>query len=474
MPHIVVARCEESLDWTLNLPSAWRVTVYNAGAPLDSQAFAHELQEVRCPGITEPAALMAEAVLRQLQAAPAPNSNSAASGTTVFCSGEPLLQAPNLIELLAQHERFAAVQPLSAGTGLAAALASDDRRDWIDDLAVRAERYSLITLAPLACVGDAVLRAGRTYRRKHALPEGANLLAHFLSLAGLERLATQARHADLGLYASGPVFAVSAGALRSARAELLPHIDALRLLARADHNYPEIFLHAWLHLFGLPFISLAGLALPSVATRRAAAPAMSRVVASIDAVLAQARPARVVTPVMLADLPVLRTALPRLTTSPLSPRRIAESSTDVAQWRERAQHAAANGDLHGAWQWLEQALAEMPRDVDLLADATALAYRQGDTDRALHCARRALAVDPQHLDCQFTLGMCLAASGAAEEALEVLAQLADHPQARDWSIEGLGGSGTVADLVQDLQGQELRAAPAPGDAASTTRRHVAA
>lgn len=437
MPHLVIARCEESLDWLRDLPAAWRVTVFNAGALLDPEEVGRPLEvHPSVPGLS-PAAMRADAVLRTLlvsATAPSPG------GVTVFAPADPFAFAPDFLDLLDQHQHFAAVQPLSVGTGWHAALAQTDPRDWVGDLAVRAERYALASLVPLAGADDSALRAGRTYRRKHGLPEGSALMAHFLRLAGLNGLAACAGTADVGLYAHGAMFAVGAQALGTAAATVAPQLDTLRTLVRADQNYPELLERCWLHLFGLPFVSLGGLARPVSIPQGASAPAMSRVVASIDAVLAQAAPAG-------PRPPAARVGTATPAPADLQQRRPAPAAAvapDPQLLRERVQHAARQGNLGAAWTLLEQGLARWPKSVDLLADATMMAYQQGDTPRALQCARRVLAVDPQHLDGLFTLGMCLAATGATEEAMDVLAHLGEHPRAGDWQQEH-------PDLAQALQ-----------------------
>lgn len=403
MLHLVVARQQEPLGWLHDLPAKTAVTVYNAGAALEAEGLPTQVTVHAVAAGTPPIAVF----LRHLQQAAAP----AADETLVFTPGDPLRHAPAFFDLLSRHADFAALQVLSCredATATAAPL-------------VRGEPYALATLAPLAHQQESALRAGKAYRRKHGLPDGTPLLAHFLALVGLADLAAQAAGADIGLRAHGAMVAVRGDTLAHARRTLAPHLDTLALLLRADRNYPEVAERAWLHLLGQPFVTLEALAVPGLPAASAApAPvaSMARVVASIDAVLAQSAPRTAAPPVSSAAAPLPLVAPP--------------AAHEVDLLRQRAQAAFLRGEASTAWELLQRALEQAPRDIGLLADATQMAYAQQDTERALHCARRALAVDPGHVDCLFTLGMCLAATGEAEEALAIFERLNHGELAAQW------------------------------------------
>jgi tetratricopeptide (TPR) repeat protein len=434
MPHLVVARQQESLDWIRELPRNCSLTVFNAGDAIDTGAFDHNI-EVHTVAPGTPAIASHLAFLRL-------GTRALRDEVIVFTPGDPLALAPAFFELLTESERFGEVQVLSLRSLEAQCppqhLLNTDRRDWVDSLPVRAERFSLNSLAPLAYPHESALRAGKAYRRKHRLAEGSALMAHFFELAGLEHLAREARQADLGAYAHGAMVAVRQARLAKTVISVGPHIERLQVLLQADQNYPEVLERAWLHLLGLPFIRLEALALPSLHHQPAAAPAIARVVASIDALLAQSQP---------RPIPTLHPA------SAVAPhpsherlRHAAEPGIDIRSLRGQAQAAQQRGDFNQAWDVLQQALGQAPRDIDLLADATRLAYAQQDTERALHCARRALVIDPNHLECLYTLGMCLAATGQAEEALGVLERLHQQPSSEGWSSSYPDLASTRADL----------------------------
>lgn len=408
MLHLIVARQRSALEWLDALPSEAVVTVYNGGEPIETSAFSRPVHvhpvpaELSCVGV----------FLHHLQR----TQVSASDDITVFTPEEPLRHAPAFFELLEEHAQFGALQVLSSSPNAEAAA---------DGPPVRGEHFSLNTLAPIAHQQDEALRVGKAYRRKHALPDTAALLAHFFGLIGLPGLADQARGADIGVRAHGAMVAVRGDHLAQTLSQLQPCLETLRLLLRADRNYPQVIEHAWLHLLGQPFVTLAPLTLPqpAAAVHRAATPSMARVVASIDAVLAQSGPRGSRGAAPLAAAPVA--TAPPAAAVPTAPE-------GIAVLRQRAQAAFLRGESSTAWELLLRALDLAPRDIGLLADATQMAYAQQDTERALHCARRALAVEPDHVDCLFTLGMCLAATGQAEEALGIFERLNHGELAAQW------------------------------------------
>lgn len=393
MLHLVVARQHHSMEWIDDLPEDAMVTVYNGGELLDAGAFEHPVTIRPLPAQMPPIAVFLHHLQHGLP--------GRAGETLVFTTDDPLCHAPAFHELLSRHADFEPLQVLSCREARGGADATTP--------AVQAEHFSLATLAPLSRQRDADLRAGKAYRRKHGLSDDTSLLPHFLHLAGLHELADQARTADLGLRAHGGMVAVRAERLAQVMSQLGPHLPTLALLLRADRNYPEVLECAWLHLLGLPFVRLELLRTPAAIPVKTQAPSsMARVVASIDAVLAQSAP------------------------RPAPQRPTVPADDDLAVLRQRAQAAFLRGDASTAWELLLRALDQAPRDIGLLADATQMAYAQQDTDRALHCARRALAVDPDHVECLFTLGMCLAATGQAEEALSVFERLNQGELAAQW------------------------------------------
>lgn len=440
MPHLVVARQQESLDWIHALPDHCSLTVYNAGEAIDASVFPQQIDVRAVPASTPAMACFLRYLQHGLQAS--------SQEVIVFTPGDPLAHSPAFFDLLAQSDRFADLQVLSAQGCDAhwppAAVRHADRRDWIDDAPVRAERFSLGSLAPLAYQHDAALRAGKVYRRKHRLADGVPVLAHFFDLAGLPALAQEARQADLGVYAHGGMVAVRRARLQQQLALLRPQLDRLNLLMQADHNYPEVMERAWLHLLGLPFVALEAMAAPAARIRQEDHSGMARVVASIDAVLAASRPIAA-----LKSDAVLSITMPQPTANLAATTAAAPVSTSLL--RERAHAAFQRGEANLAWEHLQHALHQSPRDIGLLADATQMAYAQQDTERAMHCARRALAVDPDHVECLFTLAICLAASGQGDEALSLFERLNQPPLAAQWQALHPELGGDVQTALRDLE-----------------------
>jgi len=194
------------------------------------------------------------------------------------------------------------------------------------------------------------------------------------------------------------VWAVRQHVLARMAAELHPHFDTLEKALHADPHARALMERCWLHLAGLPFITLAALPRPTPAVTPLAQ-SMARVVASIDAVLTQAEPLK-------------RRVAPRPVVSP--------AKDAVTALRHQARHALIQGLSDHADQLLSDALTHDPRDGRTLADAAALALKRGDLQTAIPYARRALLCNPSLADGLYTLAMGLAQAGAKDEAIRLL------------------------------------------------------
>jgi hypothetical protein len=286
MITLVIARTDEALDWLHGLPAHCEVKVCNAGPGLRS---ADLLPGTEILGVRADAGCAGSHIeyLQQLQhrLATAEQHHLDPNGWTVFTPGDGLAHAPALMELLAQPQNWGDVQAL----GLRAttrAPARDDRREWVGGQPVRVERFCLHTLAPVGHIDREAELLADQYRHRHALPAGHNLLAHFLDLAGRHDLATSATLADLGLCAAGGVFAVRNDRLLALLQDANGTLDRLELLLRSDLTHRLMLERCWLHLFGLPFVAFDPLPRPAP-VQAPASPALARVVASIDALLAR-------------------------------------------------------------------------------------------------------------------------------------------------------------------------------------------
>lgn len=392
MLTIVIARHTEDVGWIDDLPEHCTVHLYNRGAPLPADSFRRDVHLTQLQGPGD----RSGAYLHHLMHDASPIN----SGFTVFTSGDPFAHAPAWFELLLQPQRWSDVQPLSVLADEKRGLPprqviENDCRDWIGSAAIRAERFSLGSLSPMGYFDARALSIAESYRRKQNLSDGTNLLSHFLDLCGLDRLAAQARDADVGVFAHGAVFAVRNTRVAEFLAEMRPHLGQLEALSKAGPVYQHLFERAWLHLFGLPFMRFESFPRPEAKPAQQASP-WTRVAALIDAVLTKAVPA-----LLHGESPAAPAASP------------------ADQLRDQARQAVIDGHPDEAQQLLARALALEPRNLALLTEVAELAFQYGDFDGAVINARRALKIEPNQATCQFTLAMALAARGENHEALSV-------------------------------------------------------
>lgn len=290
MIDLVLAHRDEALDWLAELPAHCRVQLcQSAGAVEDphwpTPTWVHVWR-------TDTGAAGSHLQYLQTLAARIARGESPdldPAGWTVFAPADALRQAPALRAQLASPALWAEVQPLGRRAGSAGA-------------APRQAHFCPVTLAPLGHVDADAVQLAESYRRRHALASGENLLAHFLDLAGLHGLAGQAASADLGIAAPEGVFAVRNDrvlALLHAAPDALARLDAL---LRSEALYRPMLERCWLHLFALPFVQLQPLPHPAQVPAELpieVPPAMARVVASIDALLARSAP-----PAVRRDRPI--------------------------------------------------------------------------------------------------------------------------------------------------------------------------
>lgn len=418
MINVVIARHAQDVSWINDLPEHCTVHLYNCGEPVALETGRRQVRQTSLRNVGDDS----RAFLHHLMH----DADPSQAEYTVFTPADPFAHAPAWFELLLQPQRWADVQALSV---LAddrrcvppRALIERDRRDWIGGAAIRAERYCLRTLAPMGFFDEQAYRLAEAYRRKQSLPEGTNLIAHFLAMCGLERLVSEAQLSDVGTFAYGPVFAVRSHRLAAFLDEARPHLGKLDVLSRTAPLYQHLFERTWLHLFGLPFVRFDAVSRPAADLPPATQPKQMRV--TIDAVLAQASPP----PTTLPPAKPATTATPRRETVQTA---APASSVDVL--RHQAREAIAAGQPARAQQLLSLALQKEPRNLDLLTEVAELSFQFSDFHGAILNARRALLIQPEHTGCQFTLAMALAASGENREALEMFDALMRGAAAREY------------------------------------------
>lgn len=401
MPTLFIARSHSSLAWLRDMPAGWHVVIHDAAGDLDADALPIDatVLTTRVPGG------LPAAYLHFLTH----GSVSDALDVTVFCPDTPLPHSPDFFELLDAPHLWGDVQPLSSIGAIERHVPPPhvlmhDKRDQIADLAVRAERFSLNTLLPVAYFDSHLHRAVEHYRQRQDLAEGSNLLAHFLASCGLDAMAQQARKADIGLRAQGQVFGVRNKLITQLRRHHAHELARMAALVQAEQGLDLMFEHAWLHLLGESFIRFDSNERPDERTEPVDR-AMARVVASIDAVLSQA-----------VGAPTARTAAPN-----------EALRHSVESLREQARVAAAAGRPDEAQRLLQQALLRQPGHVGVLTDGAGLAWQNGDLDLALKFGREGLMRDPEASVCAYVLGMALARRGEHAEARERLREVIEFP-----------------------------------------------
>jgi hypothetical protein len=387
MLNIVVARRGEEVRWVDDLPDHCTVTVYtddaSQGVPLD---VTRHIELVRLPGQHSVGELYLAHLKRPARGTP--------EGFTVFCPGDPLAVCPAFFALLDCAALWGEVQPLSQTPAPHGGETASPSRDWTAELPVSPVRFDLRSWAPLGTFDKVMYRAQQRYRQTHQLLDHHHPGAHFFAACQLDTMAQAVSEHDLGVRDSGLLFAVRRSritAWQAAHGQALPRIGAW---LRQDPVHGRIWDQFWLHLFGLPFVRLDALATPASRPfeEEDDAPedfSLSRALATIDDTLAR-----------LAPPPLTRA----------SDRR--PSALQVARAIAAAQARHAPKPSPRASQELTD-----------LAERAAQAFRLGDLQYAVACARLALKIEADHTASRFTLAMALAAQGSREEALEQFEQL---------------------------------------------------
>lgn len=399
MLTFVVARYREDVSWLNDLPRDAKIYLYNKGPELDAGLFSRDVEVIRLPNAGRESGTYMHHMMH--------NFRADEGEFTVFTQADPFEHAPHLLDLVRVWQRWEDVQPLSL-MWLAdkkippARLLERETADWIDDLAVRREFFSLTTWAPVGFFDEGAWGIGNMYRQKHQLPNGTNIMAHFLDFCGLKAMAAQAEAAEVGSFSYGAIFAVRNSRVQGFLDQARPHLEKIELLTRADLNYGYIFERCWLHFFGEPFTHLAR---PSQQAPAAAEPA----------------------PVGTAS-----------------------------ELRTRAFQLMGQGQDNEAQALLQRALLLSPSDAELLSDMAAMALRRGDYAAGCTYARRALSAAPDNDAALFTLGICQGAQGERTQAVRSLTQLTGGTRGQRFG----GEHAELFQLAQQNLASLLQSAPA--------------
>lgn len=424
MLNIVIARYKEDVAWINTLPENVRVYLYNKGPDIPEGTLRPGVRIERLPNTGRESGTYIHHLRH--------NFKASEGEFTVFTQADPFEHAPAFLHLLRCPELWRDIQPMSLQwieekKIPPTKLLADDQRDWIGDLPIRTEHFSLHTWAPLSFFDEGAWGIGQTYRQKHMLPSGTNIIEHFFELCGLDWLAERARGTDVGLFSYGAIFAVRNRLIADFVERARPHLEKIDLLTRADLNYGYIFERCWMHLFGEPFVRFD--AIRSGAVERAMAS------------------------------PAVAASLPRVLPPEAAPQQaVATSSADTSSTqvsidmlRTQAYQALGRGDSAQAVALLNRALLADPMNVEVLSDLAALAFQSGEGTQAIPFARRALLVDPNHGASRFTLGMCLSGTGQVAEALALFTQLLGGESGRVFKAENPDLAGVAEAELARLQ-----------------------
>jgi hypothetical protein len=405
MLNVVVARYKEDIGWIDRLPVNCKVYLYNKGPDLLPGTLRRNVTLVRAPNVGRESGTYLHHLMERFRAGD--------GDFTVFTQGGPFEHSPALLDLMQVPHLWRDIQPLSvqwlANKNIPPPLIVErDQRDWIGNLPVRAEHFSLTSWAPLAFFDRGAWGIGATYRDKHYLPDGVNIAQHFFELCRLDDIAERAARADVGVFSYGGIFAVRNHRIADFMARHAGQLDRMELLSRADVNYGYIYERCWLHLFGEPFIQFDALRRPEATQAPVSAPRM----------------------------PPLVKASPEL-----------EAKVSLPELRRHAYEALGKGLGDAAHGILKKALLIDPMNVEVLRDLAVLTFQQRQYTAAAPYARRALTLDPSHITTMFTLAMSLAATDEHEQAIPLLESLTgsqygaklrtEAPQLADMALQEL-------------------------------------
>jgi hypothetical protein len=247
---LVIARYEEDLEWITAVPDHFRVVVYNKGRLIPSLSALKRADSV-IPRDNQ--GREAETYLHHLR-----EHRSDPAEWTVFSQGDPFTHSPDFLDLLKVQDQWSDIQSLTCQFYESlqtppAYLLERETAGHLGGLRVRPETFSLYLWTACRFADRGSLDHRDRYARIHGMPAGANMAAHFLRVAGLPELAARAEAADCGRFAYGAIFAARSRLTSSLSMESL---DTLHRLSKQDDFTAYLLERLWLHLFGLPFLTL--------------------------------------------------------------------------------------------------------------------------------------------------------------------------------------------------------------------------
>ncbi len=246
---LVIARFREDLSWLLEVGKDVTVVVYNKGEAIADKRLLGRIDHLE---ILPNKGRESDTYLHHV----ANYAHGAADEWTIFCQGDPFYHNPDFVRLLGHRDRWQDVQALTSGYNEdypPRVLRELETGEWIAGIPIRTDLYSAGTLRAALWRDETGEGFIKDYSERYGLPPGWSVSGHFLEACGLKELARRAWKASLvrGVYAA--IFAV-----RNERLALLPkrRIPRMRKLAGEHSSTGYVYERLWLHLFGLPFVTL--------------------------------------------------------------------------------------------------------------------------------------------------------------------------------------------------------------------------
>jgi hypothetical protein len=244
---IAVARYTEGLEWLKLVPEDFDVIVYNKGGKIASKdAIDRASKIIELENVGRESQTYLHHILTY---------GRASDDFTVFAQADPFEHSPDFIKLLQSWRAWRPIQVLSSRFKSQNQIPPlnvllDDKFDFIHDLQVRSEFFSLISLQPLHFYDSGVSSIEAAGRKIYGVEPGRNLVSAFLRSSHLEELADRAASHLIGRFSYGAIFAV-----RNELVDAVPQQTWERIseyLARHS-ELPYFLERMWLHIFGADF-----------------------------------------------------------------------------------------------------------------------------------------------------------------------------------------------------------------------------
>ncbi len=268
MHTIVLARYSEALEWIVDIPTDFKVIIYNKGQEITSPAVIQRADEI----IARPnVGRESETYIHHMMTRKADNRDF-----TVFSQGDPITHSPDFIDLLKNWRRWDDIQALSwqwlTTNNIPTAETLARYQEYFPiHLRVRPETFSLMDWKALEFKDAGAWNMGLVYKTLEGIsPNTSNIAAYVLKKWKLDAQAEEAARHTVGVFSYGAIFAVRNENVARLSDETKQLIYEFATGAANANGY--ILERMWLHIFGegfyrrVPFIDqhASALNLPGV------------------------------------------------------------------------------------------------------------------------------------------------------------------------------------------------------------------